>query len=188
MPRAINSQVFNFFRGLVGEILSQIHNLEVFLHVPSGHFINPFWKSSREKTNLEVFLVDDLTCLSQDLLNVLLETHVQHHISFVEHESFQLRKVNVFSLDVIENSTGGSDEQIDSTLELASLVLDTDSSVDGHDRKLCWIMLKLVAFFRDLNGQFSSWCHENCLSFSGAKKIVSSEILDDGKSKSESLS
>lgn len=188
MPSALNGKMSYFLRGLVGQILGKIDKLEVIFHVFSGDFIDPLGKGCREKAHLEVFLVDDLGSFIQDLLDILLEAHVEHDISLVEHESFQLREVDVLSLDMVEHSAGGSHEQVNSCLQLACLVLDTDTSVNGDDRELSWIVLQLVALLSDLDGQLSCWCQEYCLSFARAKQLILSEILNNWESECESLS
>jgi hypothetical protein len=66
-----------------------------------------------------------------DALDVGNEPHVQHPIGFVEHENLDLAQVHALLLDVIEQSSGGRDQDLDAGAHDRQLLLDVDAAV--HD-------------------------------------------------------
>jgi len=168
--------------------LGQVDHLEILFHVLFGDLVDPLWKGCREQADLKELSVNLLRSFVEDLFDIFLETHVEHDISLIENKSFELRKVDVFSFDMVENSSSSANEEIYTTFELASLIGNTDSSIDGHNREFSWIMLQFVAFLSNLDGQLSGRSHENGLSFARAKEIIFPEVLNDWESKGEGLS
>ena len=93
----------------------------------------------------------------QNLVDVLFETKLEHLISFIEHQGFEVLEVNISSFNVIENSSGGSDKDIDTVSELSDLFFDVDSAVHRHDLELVVVMLQLFDLSGYLNCELSSW-------------------------------
>jgi hypothetical protein len=60
-----------------------------------------------------------------------LETHVQHAIGLIQNEVLDVLEGDTASLDQIDETTGGSDEQIAATLDLAKLGANVGTTV--HD-------------------------------------------------------
>lgn len=141
----------------------------------------------REQTNLESLLVACLSHLSENFVDVLFEAEFEHLISFVKHQSLDTTEVDVSSVDVIENSTSRSNEEINSVPELSGLILNVDSSVDSHNSELAVEMFEFFDLFGNLNGEFSGWSQHDSLDASGAQQLVSSEMLDDRQSKGDGL-
>lgn len=61
-------------------------------------------------------------------------------ISFIEDDSLKGRKIDISSLYVIKYTTARSDEEVDTTAQCPSLVLDIDSTVDSQRIKLIWMV------------------------------------------------
>jgi len=98
------------------------------------------------------FTFSDLVDLLQYLFDVLFESHVEHNISFVKDQGFQTCKVYVSSIDVIDNTTSGSNKDVHSSFQLVCLISDTDSSVDCNHFEFFNRVLELGDLSSDLKG------------------------------------
>ena len=49
---------------------------------------------------------------AQNFLNIFFEAKFEHNVSFIKYNTFQLREVNVTSLNVIKDSTSSSHKEI----------------------------------------------------------------------------
>ena len=76
-----------------------------------------------------------------DLFNVFFEALFEHLVSFVQHNCFQLGKIEVPSLHVVEYSSCGSYEDVHSSPQFPRLVLDGDAAVDCEDVVLRVVVL-----------------------------------------------
>jgi hypothetical protein len=65
-----------------------------------------------------------------DAANLGLETHVQHAISLVENKVLDVLERDATTFDQIDETTGGSDEEIATALDLAELVTNVGTTVD----------------------------------------------------------
>ena len=84
------------------------------------------------------------------LVDFLLEALLQHLICFIENDCLNAAEVNVSSLDVIENSTARSHEEVDSASEGSGLVVDGNTSVDGQGLELIRVVLQSCQLILDL--------------------------------------
>jgi len=87
-------------------------------------------------------------------------------ISFIKHHRFDVAEVDVASADVIEDTSGGSHEEVNSTTQLTSLVFDADTTVDSDNGKLVLSELQSLNLVRDLynndvKGESSIFCSRN---------------------------
>jgi hypothetical protein len=73
-------------------------------------------------------------------LNVFLKAHVKHCVGFIKHNGSAARQIKGASVDVVHDSAGGSDHEINALSELTDLVVNGNSSIDGKCSKLIRVM------------------------------------------------
>jgi hypothetical protein len=135
--------------GLVLQVLAEIDDSQVLAHVLVSDISDPSGDGGREEANLELtstLLLDSV----KNFVNIFFESELEHLISLIEHNRFDAAEVNVASLDVIQDTSGGSDKEVDSTSELSGLVLDRHSTVDSEGTVFGLSVLESSKFSRDL--------------------------------------
>jgi len=128
--RALDSQVTHLPRRLVLKILREINDLESSSHILSCNISNPHWDCSRKETYLNTLVLGSLYAC-ENSVNIFLEAQLEHDICFVEHNCLKVAEVDVASLDVIEYSTCGTNQDVDARPQLPCLIIDTDTAIDG---------------------------------------------------------
>lgn len=107
---------------LVFQVLAQVNDSEIFLHVRTCHVSYPPWDSGREETNLNIIfalLVDS----HQNAFDILFKAEFEHLVSFVKNNCPDLRKVNVASLNMVKDTTCCTDKDVNSSSELSCLII-----------------------------------------------------------------
>lgn len=186
MPWAFDGQVLDIFCGFIGQVLAKIENSEVLTHVLSGNILDPVGNSCGKKAHLEV-VRDRFFNVSQNVLYVLLEAQLEHHVRFVKHDGLETRKVDVASLHVVQNSSSSSNEDVNACLEMMGLALDWHTSVHSNDLKLVRSVLHLVELVGDLDSQLSRRSQHDRLELPVSKNFLLPQRLDDGQAKSKSF-
>jgi len=79
---------------------------------------------------------------------------------------------------MIEDSTCGTDENIDARPELLDLVLNVDSTVNSDNLKLIVIMFKFLHLIGHLKCKFSGGGQDDSLELSISQEFVPSEVLN----------
>ena len=51
---------------------------------------------------------------SSDTINITDKAHIQHAVSFIKHQNFNITAVEAFIFNVLHQTTGGRDDDIDS--------------------------------------------------------------------------
>ena len=69
--------------------------------------------------------------LADNLANLRLETHVQHAVSFVHDKIRNPAQVGFLRLEHVDQSAGGRDHNLDTTLEVADLGALGGTAVNG---------------------------------------------------------
>lgn len=187
MEWAINSQVVNMLSCSYAKILCKIDYCEIVLHMLLSNALDPVWNCGGEKTDLKISGALCFTLL-ENFLNVFFKTKLEHDISFIKDDSFDIRKVDVSSFHVIKDTSSGSNEQISSRFQSISLVLDADSTIYGDDSELFHGVLQLRQLTCNLQSKFSSWSEHNGLKLSSLKVFVLSKIFDHWNTKGQSFS
>ena len=62
------------------------------------------------------------------------EAHVEHAVSFVEHQHFDGRQIDVALLRVVEQPSGGGDQNVDAAFQGRNLRIHADTA--EHDQRL----------------------------------------------------
>lgn len=78
------------------------------------------------------------------LVNFLFEALLEHLVSFVKDDGLEGRKVDVSALDVVEDTTASTDEEVDTTTQSPRLVVDVHTAVDGERIELVGVVLQLL--------------------------------------------
>ncbi len=68
----------------------------------------------------------------KNLLHILLETHIKHSVSLIENNSSETADLEISAIQVVEQPSGGSDNNIDPASQGVRLRLDRRSSVNCH--------------------------------------------------------
>ena len=89
---------------------------------------------------------------------------------------------------MIEHTTSGTDEEIDTSGELTGLVLDGDTSVDSEDLVLVIVLLDAGELIGDLESELTGWGQDYGLDAAGAQELVLTEIFDYWQAESECFS
>ena len=85
---------------------------------------DPSWRTKKLLGDGQDFLGQSSThghslCVARQstehLLHLLLEANGQHHIHFIQHKRADAARINVSSLDVVENTTGSAADDMDAT-------------------------------------------------------------------------
>ena len=66
------------------------------------------------------------------LVDFLFEALFEHLVGLVQYDSFELREVNIASLNVVKHATTSSDEEVYATAQCSRLVIDVDTTIDGQ--------------------------------------------------------
>lgn len=94
---------------------------------------------------------------SHYLLDFLLESQIEHAISFVEHCVSEARKVEILSLHVVLDASSGTNENIDASPELVGLVVDRNATVNGEHVKFSFRVFECIQLFGNLHGKLARW-------------------------------
>jgi len=111
-----------------GQLLVLNKDLSSISHEVLGELEDVIWHGSREQSNLDV-----LRQVFEDVGDLLLETTRKHLISLIEHEESQVVSLHKTSLHHIMNTSGGTDDNVDTTLKDADVIFNqstTNTSVD----------------------------------------------------------
>lgn len=123
---------------------------DVVLEEVAGQHLNVAGEGGREHQSLAV--VDLRHVLTLDnAANLGLETHVQHAISLVENKILNVAERNAATLNKVDKTAGGGDEEIAATLNLAELGANIGTTVDDAraDPRAVGKLASLVVNLRD---------------------------------------
>jgi len=126
--------VLNVF-DLLGDVLGGRSNTtnrqeDIILQEISGQHLDVAGEGGGKHESLAVLDAWHVLTLN-DSADLWFETHVQHTISLVKNQVFDVAKGNAATLDQVDETTWGRDEKITSTLDLAELGSNIGSTVDN---------------------------------------------------------
>ena len=84
------------------------------------------------------------------LVNLFLETLLEHLVGFVEHDGLERGEVDVSTLNVVEHAATGADEEVHAAAKGPRLVVDAYTAVNSERVELSLVMLQLGPFVLDL--------------------------------------
>ena len=91
----------------------------------------------------------------QNPLDIIDEAHAQHFVGFIQNQGLQVFEIQGFAADVIHDSPGGADDDVDATRQLPQLLAHALAAVDGQDVEAFHVTGVGLKGFSDLNGQFA---------------------------------
>lgn len=109
-----------------GKFLGLHQDLSGLSHEVLGELENVLGKGSREKGDLDVSRE-----VLEDVFNLVLETAGKHLISFIENEKLEVIGLHETSLHHVHDSSGGSDNNVDTSLEDTDVFANNSSSDTG---------------------------------------------------------
>ena len=126
------------------------------------------------------FLTETLLNRPENLLHILLEPEFEHLIGLIEYHALKLAEVDVAPLYVIEDAPSCADEELDAVPELADLVVDVYTPVNGDNFVLVVGVLQTGQHIGDLECELTSWREHDGLDLASTQKAVLSQVLDNG--------
>ena len=92
--------------------------------------------------------------MSEEIFDVVDETHVQHSIGFVQHENLDVRKIDCRLLLQIQQTSGCRDEYVDALFQARDLRIDADAAEHYQRGKFYMLTIHSHTFFH-LRSQFA---------------------------------
>ena len=126
---------------------------DVLLQEVAGEHLNVTGESGRKHEGLASGDVGHVLTLD-NAANLGLETHVQHAVSLVENEVLDVAERDTSTLDQVDKTSGGSDDQITATLNLAKLGTNVSTTVH-HTRTNPRPVGEFAGLLEDLGHQFT---------------------------------
>src|SRR5205085_1283826 len=96
--------------------------------VTASHSVDSGWHRRREEHRLSI-----LGCVTEDRLDVVGETHIQHLVGLVQDHGLEACERKGPARDVIKGAARGRDYDVDPTLECSELPADRLPAVDGEN-------------------------------------------------------
>ncbi len=90
----------------------------------------------------------------QDLLEVLLEAHVEHLVGLVQHQGRQPVEVQRAPAQVVQGAAGGGDDDVDAAAQGADLLVHAGAAVHRQDADVAGLAVA-VHGLGDLHGQLA---------------------------------
>ena len=175
------------FRCLILQILNQVNCCVTGFQELCGNVLDPFRDGCREHEALKFLEACTLDSV-HNLFNVLFETKVEHLVSLIEDSIPESSEIEVTSLHMINHTTAGTDENVNTSSELVGLLFNIRATVYCKNIILTVVVLEGVEFFRDLEGELSSWCQNHGHWFALAKSTFFPETCDHRQTEAEGLS
>lgn len=168
--------MIHIYSSLFFEILDEIDYFEAFTKVFTRDIMDPARNSCTKKANLNLFNLRFY--FSENIINIFFETKFKHLICFIKHDSLQVSKINVTTLNMIKNTTSGSDENVHTISELACLVFNWHSTIHSEYIKFIWEMAQFSDFIAYLDSKFTSRCQTYGLDFARAELLVFTQAFN----------
>ena len=93
--------------------------------------------------------------LLQDLREVLLETHVQHLVGFVQYNNANGGQVHHPTADQVQQAAGCGHDDLSAALDVADLVADAGAAVHRYDARSLQIGAETLQVLGDLHAEFT---------------------------------
>src|ERR1035437_7040926 len=110
---------------------------------------NGFMHSCGEKHSLSFFW-----CIFKDKFDIVSKAHIEHFICFIENNNFNAAWFNSFTVKMIQDSSRGTDNDLDSFFESFYLTIDRLTAINRDNRNIFFIFCKFAHLFGDLDSQF----------------------------------
>ena len=92
---------------------------------------------------------------SQNTLNILTETHVEHFIRFIQHHKCQIVQLECMAVNVIHDASRGTDDNFRTAAKLGDLVLNRLSAIQRNRTDSLGIPGQLAHLVTGLHGKLT---------------------------------
>ena len=93
--------------------------------------------------------------LAQNELDVVAEAHVEHFVGFVQNDFSGVFQLQSATLDVVHDAAGGTNHNLNPTLQGAELTVVGAAAVNRHDHQAALILAQLLDFARNLHRELA---------------------------------
>mmetsp|Transcript_109840 Transcript_109840/g.317569 ORF Transcript_109840/g.317569 Transcript_109840/m.317569 type:complete len:288 (-) Transcript_109840:444-1307(-) len=124
---SLNSNV-ELFNTLKGQLVLLDQNTDGLPHKTLSHLQNIQRHGSREQTNL-----DRLRKELENIINLILETTRKHFIGLIQKELTDVVQSKGTTVDHVGNTTGGTDDDVNTGLQSSNIVTNRGTSNAGMD-------------------------------------------------------
>lgn len=128
-------------RCFILKVFYQINFGVVRLQEGLGNGLDPLRDSGREHEALQVLKSRTLNCVDNKG-DILFETKVEHLISLVENGIFEDREIEIFALDMVNDTPTSADENVNAASELVRLIMDVAATIDSENVVLMFVVLQ----------------------------------------------
>lgn len=128
-------------RCFILKVFYQINFGVVRLQEGLGNGLDPLRDSGREHEALQVLKSRTLNCVDNKG-DILFETKVEHLISLVENGIFEDREIEIFALDMVNDTPTSADENVNAASELVRLIMDVAATIDRENVVLMFVVLQ----------------------------------------------
>ena len=126
---------------------------DVVLEEVTGQHLDVTGESGRKHESLALADVRHVLTL-HNTADLGFETHVQHAVSLIQNQVFDVDQRDTTTLDKVNQTTGGSDQQVTATLNLAELGANVSTTI--HDTRADpGAVGKFLGFFKDLRHELT---------------------------------
>ncbi len=101
-------------------------------------------------------------CLFQYFFDIIDETHIEHFVCFVEYHELEMLEVQGTASEVVEDTTGSSNNDMHAPLEFTQLQFHGGTAVYSGNFQPS-VSLQGVDLFSGLYSKFTSGCENECL-------------------------
>ena len=139
--------------------------------VPVDEFLDLAGEGRREEDRLAL-----LGCRIQNLLDVVAEAHVEHPVGLVKNGDLEVLELEGAALQVVDDATGGADDDLDTLFELEQLAVVGGPAVDGNRVDRALESSELVNLIGHLLGEFACGTEDQDLDGT----VLGIDLLDSG--------
>ena len=101
--------------------------------------------------------------VSENTLNILLETHVEHLIRLIQDEVFEFRKIQAAAFQMVDHATGRSHHNVGSTPQPRQLNAVRLATVNREDMYATQMVSELLERIRHLQRELTGRRQDQCL-------------------------
>jgi len=139
--------------------------------------VDPARNSSTKKTNLNLF--DLRSYFSKYIIDIFFETKFKHYVCFIKHDSLQIAKINVTTINMVKNTACCSNKNVHTITELACLVIDRYTTIHSEYIEFAWIVAQFCDLIAYLDSKLTSWCQADGLGFTRAELLVFTQVFNN---------
>ena len=99
---------------------------------------------------------------AHNLFDIVNKAHIQHFVCFVQYQEFDMVQTDRAAVDMVNQTTRGTDNNLHIVAQCADLTLDRLTAIN-RQRTHAAGAANFADFLSNLNSQLASRCHNQCL-------------------------